>query len=78
MAEANKNGDIDAFMELLNEDFVMVSHQSGTERNRDEYHEMAKMMYASDKLKRENERCLHENEDIIMEHVFMEFADDTK
>ena len=56
----------------------MVSDQSETERNRDEYHEMAKMMYASDKLKRENERCLYKNEDIIMEHVFMEFADDTK
>ena len=39
---------------------------------------MAKMMYASDKLKRENERCLYENEDIMVEHVFMEFADYTK
>ena len=78
MAEANKNQDVDAFMDFLHEDFVMVSHQSGTEKNRDEFHEMAKMMYASDKLKRENERCLYENEDIMVEHVFMEFADDTK
>ena len=65
-------------MDLVHEDFLMVSHQSRIEKNREEFHEMAKMMYASDKLKRENERCLHENEDIIMEHVFMEFADDTK
>ena len=78
MAEANKNKDVDAFMDLVHEDFVMVSHQSGTEKNREEFHEMAKMMYASDKLKRENERCLYENDDILVEHVVMEFPDDTK
>ena len=78
MAEANKNRDVDAFMDLVHEDFVMVSHQSGTEKNREEFHEMAKMMYASDKLKRENERCLYENDDILVEHVVMEFPDDTK
>lgn len=74
----NKNRDVDAFMDLVHEDFVMVSHQSGTEKNREEFHEMAKMMYASDKLKRENERCLYENDDILVEHVVMEFPDDTK
>ena len=78
MAEANKNKDVDAFMDLVHEDFVMVCHQSGTEKNREEFHEMAKMMYASDKLKRENERCLYENDDILVEHVVMEFPDDTK
>ena len=78
MAEANKNKFVDAFMDLVHEDFVMVSHQSGTEKYREEFHEMAKMMYASDKLKRENERCLYENDDILVEHVVMEFPDDTK
>ena len=47
-------------------------------KNREEFHEMAKMMYASDKLERENERCLYENDDILVEHVVMEFPDDTK
>jgi hypothetical protein len=78
MKAANKNKDIDAFMELIHEDFVMVSHQSGTEKNRAEFYEMGKMMYASDKLARENERCLYENDDILVEHVFMSFGDDTK
>ena len=64
-------------MDLVHEDFLMVSHQSRIEKNREEFHEMAKMMYASDKLNREKERCLYENDDTIVEHVVMEFPDDT-
>jgi ketosteroid isomerase-like protein len=71
MKVANKNRDIDAFMELVHEDFVFVRNQNGTDANRSEFYEMGKMMYASDKFTREKERCIYENDDIIVEHLVM-------
>ena len=59
MKAANKNRDIDAFMELVHEDFVFVRNQNGTDVNRSGFYEMGKMMYASDKVTREKERCIY-------------------
>ena len=78
MKAANKNRDIDAFMESVHEDFVFVRNQNGTDVNRSGFYEMGKMMYASDKVTREKERCIYENDDIIVEHLIMAFPDDTK
>jgi ketosteroid isomerase-like protein len=78
MKVANKNRDIDAFMELVHEDFVFVRNQNGTDANRSEFYEMGKMMYASDKFTREKERCIYENDDILVEHVVMSFPDESK
>jgi ketosteroid isomerase-like protein len=78
MKIANKNKDIDAFMELVHEDFVFVRNQNGTDANRSEFYEMGKMMYASDKFTREKERCIYENDDIIVEHLVMSFPDESK
>jgi len=78
MKVANKNRDIDAFMELVHEDFVFVRNQNGRDANRSEFYEMGKMMYASDKFTREKERCIYENDDIIVEHLVMSFPDESK
>lgn len=37
-----------------------------------------KSIYANDKVNREKERCIYENDDIIVEHLVMTFPDDTK
>ena len=47
MKAANKNRDIDAFMELVHDGFVFVRNQNGTDVNRSGFYEMGKMMYAS-------------------------------
>ena len=78
MKAANKNRDIDAFMELVHEDFVFVRNQNGTDVNRSGFYEMGKMMYASDKVTREKERCIYEIDDIIVEHLVMSFPDESK
>ena len=78
MKAANKNRDIDAFMELVHEDFVFVRNQNGTDVNRSGFYGMGKMMYASDKVTREKERCIYENDDIIVEHLVMSFPDESK
>ena len=78
MKSADKNKDIDAFMELVHDDFVFVRNQNGADIDRTGFYEGRKMMYASDKVTREKERCIYENDDIIVEHLIMTFPDDTK
>jgi hypothetical protein len=53
MKLADKNRDIDAFMELVHDDFVFVRNQNGTDVDRTGFYEGRKMMYASDKVTRE-------------------------
>ena len=78
MNSADKNRDIDAFMELVHDDFVFVRNQNGADVDRTGFYEGRKMMHASDKVTREKERCIYENDDIIVEHLIMTFPDDTK
>ena len=63
MKSADKSRDIDAFMELVHDDFVFVRNQNGTDVDRTGFYEGRKMMYASDKVTREKERCIYENDD---------------
>mgnify|MGYP000004470426 FL=1 len=78
MKLADKNRDINAFMELVHDDFVFVRNQNGADVDRAGLYESRKMIYANDKVTREKERCIYENEDIIVEHLVMTFPNDTK
>ena len=78
MKSADKSRDIDAFMELVHDDFVFVRNQNGTDVDRTGFYEGRKMMYASDKVTREKERCIYENDDICVLHQFSEFASGDK
>ena len=63
---------------LVHDDFLFVRNQNGAAVDRTGFYECRKMMYASDKVTREKERCIYENDDIIVEHLIMTFPDDTK
>jgi ketosteroid isomerase-like protein len=75
---AMDNKDIDAYAELLHQDFVFVRHQSGTEVNKEDWMSTARIMMASEDLTFERSRCLYENDDILIMHDFMTFPDGTK
>ena len=78
MKSADKSRDIDAFMELVHDDFVFVRNQNGTDVDRTGFYEGRKMMYASDKVTREKERCIYENDDILVQHMKADYANGTK
>ena len=50
MLKTNETRDVDAFLSMIDEDFVMVSHQNQTERSKQEFGEMVRGMMSSDSL----------------------------
>lgn len=78
MVKTNENKDVDAFLDMIDEEFVMVSHQNKTERTKQEFAEMVHAMMSSDSLELTEQRCIYENDDIMVEHSFMSFPDGSK
>ncbi|MEC8423115.1 MAG: nuclear transport factor 2 family protein [Myxococcota bacterium] len=70
--------DAEAWHDLLHDDFEFVRHQSGSSMNKDETIAMMRAFMASDAVQEEGRRCLYENEDILVVHSFMDFADNTR
>ena len=62
---------------MLHEDFVFVRHQSGTEVSKSDWMPTLTAMMESDALSFNNQRCLYENDEIMVEHSFMKFPDGT-
>lgn len=74
---AQDNKDIEGYLDCLHEDFVFVRHQSGTEVSKSDWMPTLTAMMESDALSFNNQRCLYENEEIMVEHSFMKFPDGT-
>jgi len=43
--------------------------------NRDQLTEMMKAMFSNEAVVRKDSRCIYENDDIVVEHMFMDFPD---
>ena len=78
MVETNETRDVDAFLNLIDDDFIMVSHQTKTQRSKKDFAEMVSAMMSSDNLEVTNQRCVYENDDILVEHSFISFPDGSK
>ena len=70
--------DADAYADLLHEDFTVIFHKSGNSLTKDEWCPMVKDMLANEKFIQESSRLIYENNDIIVEHGFMSYPDDTR
>ena len=77
MLKALQNKDSEKFLDLIHRDFVMVSHQTRTTRDKHEFVSMVKLMMSSESLTFTEQRCLYENDDILVEHSFISFPDKT-
>ena len=64
--------------DLLHDDFEFVRHQTGTSMNKEQVMEMMRGFMASDAVQEHSRRCLYENNDVLVIHSFMDFADNTK
>ena len=64
--------------DLLHDDFEFVRHQSGTSMNKEQVIEMMRGFMASDAVEEQSRRCLYENEDVLVIHSFMAFADNSR
>jgi hypothetical protein len=62
----------------LHEDFVAVFHKTGNRFSKTEWAQMVTGMLANDKFIQDSSRCVYENEEIMVQHSFMSYPDDTK
>jgi hypothetical protein len=65
------------YLACLHEDFVFVRHQSATEVSKADWTPTLTQMMQSDALQFHDQRCLYENDEIMVEHSFMKFPDGT-
>lgn len=76
--KAMDDSDVEAYLDLLHDDFTVVFHKSGNSFSKDEWASMVTGMMANDKFIQESTRCVYENDDIMVEHSFMSYPDDTR
>lgn len=74
---AMDNIDAQAYLDLLYDDFVFVRHQTCCEVTKAELAPTLTAMMESAALETSNERCIYENDDIIVSHQFLEFPHGT-
>jgi hypothetical protein len=70
--------DPDPYIALLDEDFRFVRHQSGTTLDKTAMATLVRGMVATGRIAVHDHRCLYENDDILVEHSFMDFPDGTR
>ena len=78
LRDSIESNDFDGFASLLHEDYMFHRHQTGTKMNRSETLDMIKNMMASDKLEILDQRCVYENEEVLVHHSVMTFPDDSR
>ena len=74
---AIENKDLDGMVELMHSECTMVLHSTGKVIRRDEWKETFGKLIAGDKFKRDKNRCVYENDDIMVAHSFVPFPNGT-
>ena len=77
MKAASDSRDVEAWLDCIHDDFVFVRHQTGAEMSKEEWTPMVTAMMQSDQLEIKNQRCIYENEEILVTHSMMNFPDGT-
>src|SRR4051794_22294902 len=78
IAAAMHGQDPDKYIGLLHDDFQFVRHQSGNTLDKAAMADMIRGMVARGGLAVHDQRCLYENDDIVVEHGLMDFPDGTR
>ena len=73
---AFESRDRDALSELLDDEFVFVRHQTGTEMSKEEMLNM--WTSVGPQRVHKNYRVIYENEDIVVTHRFIDFPSGDK
>ena len=65
---AMENQDLDRMMELTHPEFTMVLHSTGKVIHADEWKETRGKENVSGQIRRDKNRCIYENDDIVVAH----------
>ena len=78
MTAAMETRNAEAWADLLHDEYVFVRHQSGSTMNKPEVMEMMRQFMASEKVQESQRRCLYENDEVLVIHSVMDYADDSR
>ena len=76
--DSEESRDASKYLDILHDDFVAISHASGTQMNKEEIKPFIEKIFSQEELSFSNPRCLFENKDILVRHQIMTFADGSK
>jgi hypothetical protein len=69
---------VNDYLNLLHEDFVATFHKSGDTFSKSEWVPMVTGMMENEKFIQESSRCIYENDDVLVQHAFMSYPDDSR
>ena len=72
------NRDAEAAIACLHDDYTFLRHQSGSTMNKSQMAEMLRGFMSSDSVVVHAQRCLYENDEVMVEHSVMDFADGSR
>lgn len=75
--KAMEDRNAEAWTDLLHDDFEFVRHQSGSSMNKAQVIEMMRGFMASEAVQEHSRRCVYENDEVLVIHSFMDFADNS-
>ncbi len=77
-SSAVENRDAEALIACLHDDYTFVRHQTGATMNRSQMADMLRAFMNNDSVVVHQQRCLYENDEVMMEHSVMSFADGSR
>jgi len=78
IATARSNKNIDAYANLFHDDFKFISHQDGTSMDKQAFTEKTGKLMSSGSLEIQRQRCIYENDEILVSHTVVDFPDGTR
>ena len=75
LIDAQEKQDLNAYNEVLSEDYYWVRHSTGEHIPRDE---LSKWLISDDAPKTESSRIIYENDEIGVAHYFISFKDGSR
>jgi ketosteroid isomerase-like protein len=74
ISKAMRDNDVDVYVSHMSDDFKFMSHQTGEVRDRETSEKMIRGMMQNG-MQVTDQRCLYENDDILVSHSKMTFPD---
>ena len=74
-SQGTADRDAEAMIACLHPDFTFIRHQTGTTMNKEEMSAMLRSFMGNDSVVVESQSCLYENDEVMVEHSVMSFAD---
>ena len=78
MAKATAERDAEIMVACLHDDFEFIRHQTGTTMDKAQTSAMFRGFMASEDVVVQSQRCVYENDEVLIEHTVMDFADGSR